>query len=642
MMLRAKPLSTILIHCSAAEDSTVQPVHVEDMEDTPPDDSPGDVLPEEHGSGEREPVQESSPASTYRERIAAAKFASERLKELARSLTRLCRESDPRFVQVGRDLAMVTQDVRTLTDTVRHAVSLIQNDQGKETALLKTEELVKAVFTALEEERNTINKNVDKVEDLVTQIFQCRRIKEIIDSINSLFRIVRVNIRIQCSARGLNEDMFEGVSDDLDHLSKTLHQITRQILNDIKQGAKSLAELEKSISEHINNMDQVFQLAKKVVSSAFNDIRQLMYGTETMIRSADAISKTVSQKVGEVVVGIQFHDSLNQRVEHIIHAFEDIIRLCGDDRGEVAEEHLGTSFIILDLQQRQLEQIRNEIRLVRERIESDFLAIESEVRGLGAILHDKQFREIGAQQFLGAIFSSLENTLTELNRLLTQGDGMLRQIEETASETKAIADDLLELKNNVSEIREETRVQAVNTIIMASNLGHRGKTIEVLAKEIQALSDKSSVLADDVEAIQVAVSRTVEALIAGTAGKVNHKHIDKDDLAREIHSIKYSFNEIMAVVSEITRQIEVSAGHIKTIRHALVFLNSLESHLDTVLLSINKTRTRLAPWEDRGTHDSEEIEQLIERYSMAQERMIHMFDRVDARQSEDDENDIFF
>lgn len=641
-MLSAKPLATILMHSTAAEDFTVEPAQAEDMEDTPPDDPPEDALPEEHRSGESDPEQKSSPTSTHRERIGAAKFASERLKELARSLTRLCRESDPRFVQVGRDLTVVTRDVRNLTDTVRHAVSLIQNDQGKETTLLKTEELVKAVFTALEEERKNINENVDKVEDLVSQIFQCRRIKEIIDSINSLFRIVRVNIRIQCSARGLNEEMFEGVSDDLDHLSKTLHQITRQILIDINQGAKSLGELEKAISEHINNMDDVSQLAKKVVSSAFNDIRQLIYGTETMIRSADSISKTVSQKVGEVVVGIQFHDSLNQRVEHIIHAFEDIIRLCENDRGEMPEEHLGTSFLILDLQQRQLEHIRNEIRLVRERIEADFLAIETEVKGLGAILHDKQFREIGAQQFLGELFSSLEVTLTELNRLLAKGEGMLQQIEDTAGETRAIADNLLELKNNVSEIREETRVQAVNTIIMASNLGHKGKTIEVLAKEIQVLSDKSSVLADDVEAIQVAVSQTVEALIACTAGKGNHKQIGKDDLASEINTIKYSFNEIMAVVSEITQQTEVSAAHIKTTRHALVFLNSLESHLDTVLLSINKARTKLAPWEDRGAHDSEEIKQLIERYSMAQERMIHMFDRVDARQNDDDEKDVFF
>lgn len=632
-------------HCSGASDSPANASHLSQamegaIEEQSCEDSPEEFLPKDDYGGKKTLDQDDSPTSTPRERIAAAQFTEKRLEELTRSLHKLCRESDPQFVKVGRDLTIVTQDVKKLTETVHHAVSLIQNDKGKETSLQKTEELVQDVFTSLTEERQSIDEGAVQVESLVSQIFQCRRIREMIDRINSLFRIVRVNIRIQCSARGLSDELFEDVSNDLDHLSKTLHQLTKQILRDINQGAKSLVKLQKSIFEHIKNIDQVFRQTKTIVANALNDIRQLMHGAETMIREADSISKKVSRKVDEVVISIQFHDSLNQRVEHIIHAFEDITRLCGYDNGEITEQHLGTAFIILDLQQRQLVQLSNEIRLVRERIESDFLAIEQAVEGLGGVLHDKQFREVGPQQFMGSLFTSLEGTMMELNFLLAEGDTMLGQIEETTGETRIIANNLIELKENVTEIREETRVQAVNTIIMASNLGQQGKTIEVLAKEIQALSDKSGVLADDIEAMQLAVSRTVEQLIAGTSrkGKQNHGN----SLKQEIRSIKSSFSEIMGVVAEITRQIEISGNHIKTTRAALFFLDSLSSLLDSIVLNINRIRDKLAFWDGKGTHDSVEIEQLIERYSMAQERMIHMFDRVDAEQDEKEESDVFF
>jgi len=605
----------------------------------PNDDSeqiPSEDLPVKHDDAH----PENSSGSTDKERFDAGKYTRKQLELLAQSLTKVCRESDPQFVDVGRKLTIVTRDVKKLTDTVHSAVNLMQNEEEGNASLKTVESLVQEIFSALSNDKEVIDKNVIQVKNLVSQIFKCDRLREMIDRINTLFRIVRINIRIQCSAQSLADEMFEDVSDDLEHLAKKLHHVTRQILKDVNQGAKSLTNLQKSITLHIKDMDEVLVQAKSIISKAFYDIRQLMHGTETMIREADSISKKVAEKVGEVVVGIQFHDSLSQRVEHIVHAFEDIGAICGNEEETATEEQLGTAFIIIDLQLRQLIQLSKEIKLVREQIEADFLSIESEVEGLGSILHDTQFRAVGPQQFLSTLFSSLEVTLKNLTSLLTEGKGMVQQIENAASETREIADNLLELRDNVSEIREETRVQAVNTIIMASTLGNKGKTIEVLAKEIQTLSDKSSVLADDVEAMQLAVDQAVSELMGNTVQK--EKYLSGNNLEEEIGSVKKSFREIIAVVTELTGQIEKSAKLIKDTRSSLVFLDQLENKLDFNVSVLNTTRDKLSVWKDKGTHNTEEIEQLVERYSMAQERMIHRFDQVDVSQETADDEDVFF
>ena len=589
---------------------------------------------------QNEPQHNNSSSSNYRERLTAAKYTFKQLELLSTALTKLCRESDPQFVNIGRELTMVTKDVQILTNTVHHAVSLIQNEEEGSTSIKTIEALVQEIFSALSKDKEVIDKDVIQVKNLVGQIFKCDRLKESINRINTLFRIVRINIRIQCSSQSLADEMFEGVSNDLEDLSKKLHYVTRQILKDVNQGAKSLTNLQKSITIHVKDMDMVLNEAKAIVSKAFYDIRQLMHATTTMIHEADSISKNVSGKVNQVVVGIQFHDSLSQRVEHIVHAFKDIEALCSNDEEKITEEHLGTAFIIIDLQLRQLLQINIEIKLVRERIEADFISIESEVVKLGSMLHDTQFREIGPQQFLGTLFSSLENTLKKLTSLLTEGEGMVEKIEYAATETRGIANNLLELKENVTEIREETRVQAVNTIIMASTLGNKGKTIEVLAKEIQTLSDKSSVLADDVEAMHLAVDQTVTELMSNTIEKENKRN-DKN-LEEEISSVKQSFSAIIAVVTQLTQQIEKSAKQIKETRLSLVFLDHLETKLDFNSSILKDTRDRLSAWEDKGTDNTDEIEQMVKRYSMEQERMIHMFEQVGVSQESTDDDDVFF
>lgn len=603
-------------------------------------DNNGEVAPLNRSAhAENNYIAKQAEETEIKERNKTAQSLSLQVDHLVRLLTRLSKECDPQFVQVGRDLTIVSEDVKKLTNAVYSAGNLIQEDGNEKNSLKEIELLVQDVFQALSEEREIINSNASQVTILVSDIFQCKRIREEINRINSLFRIVRINIRIQCHARGLDENQFEGVSQDLEQLSKKLHHVTKQILSDVNMGVKSLAKLQRNISGHLQHIDTVFQEAKKVVSRALHDINQLMHGTQTMINEADLKAKKIETRTGEVIVGIQFHDSLNQRIEHIIRALQDTKELCFDDCNGVTEKQLGTCFIILDLQIRQLNQLSREINLVSERIDGDFVSIEDEVNGMNSILHDQQFREISPQQFLSGFFSSLEETLLQLETLLEQGEGMLEQVEETANDTRLITDNLNELKENVSEIRDETKVQAVNTIIMASALGQKGKTIEVLAKEIQTLSNKSGVLADDVEALSLAVNQTIEDFTATTSA--NRKHINREELKSSISSFKKTFSDVIEATGEISNRVEVSGNHIRATRSSLLFLGTLKTNLNSIIEHMNKIQDQLLPWEACGAHDSEEIEKLKERYSMAQERMIHALEQPE-NETDEVEEDIFF
>ena len=560
------------------------------------------------------------------------------LAEAGQALGSLCRETDPVFIQTGRALRAVAGETHELTATIRMAAGLINGGQGG--TLGRLEQLVNSVLAKLSHDRAEIGRDLDQVRGLILQISDCTRINDIIDRISASFRAVRINIRIQCSAQLISDDMFRDVTDDIDTLSTTLTQITKQIKSDLANAAKNLATLERTVSANLLAAERVSVAARGVVTRAHGDIRQLLMGTETMIREASRRYEVIAGKVDEIVISVQFHDSLSQRTNHILHAFADITRLCTPGDAGPDPASLGSAFLILDLQHRQLTHLIGEITSVHDQIRQSFAVIGAEVKGLNSILLDTQFKAVGPEQFLGSLYTSLRVALRQLMELAGQGEEMIARIDEAAVQTRGVASRLMEIMGDVREMRDNTRLQAVNTIIMASNLGERGRTIQVLAKEISALSDQTTDLVDDVEVMQLAVSHKVEQLCRNW--KKDDGAISRKDLEKEINGIDDSYQEVVRSVGVVSAQINSSAGQIDRVQGGLRFIQYLQEELRTVAERVAQTRDLLLPWRDQAHSDSEEMAQLIKRYTMEQERLIHMFDRAEAEEIRQENEEVFF
>lgn len=562
------------------------------------------------------------------------------LAEAGRELDAICRNTDPLFIQTGRDLREVARETSALTEAIQRAARLVGGSGDEQGPLARSGLVVQDVLTRLTRDRQEIEQDLQQIRDLITQISDCRRINDAIDRISTSFRAVRINIRIQCSAQLISDDIFKDVTDDIDSLSRTLTQITKQIKNDLSAAVKKLVTLERTVSTNLLAAERVSASARGVVTRAYGDIKQLFAGTQSMIREASGRSEVITGKVDEIVVSIQFHDSLSQRANHILHAFADITRLCTPGESSIGPETLGSAFLIMDLQHRHLTHINDEISTVHSRIRGAFSLIGEEVKGLNSILLDNQFKAVGPEQFLRSLYNSLQKALLQLCQLVSEGAGMIEQINSAAADTRQVAGRLMEIMQDVLEMREETRLQAVNTIIMASNLGQRGRTIQVLAKEISALSEQTSELVSDVEVLQLAVNQKVEKLCQGWEMSVSGS--GKRELDDEINRIDGSYREVEEGFAALSVQIDTSCGHIETVYGSLRFIQHLREGLQAVTARVEQARDTLLPWQDLASSESAEMNQLIQRYTMEQERLIHMFDRAKTEQDPQGEADIFF
>lgn len=573
------------------------------------------------------------------ERIQVRPELCAQLEDAGLMLRRALDEATPHFMHSVRELWSVAGETRDLTRTMHDAASLIGNSGQEQNALNLSGKLIRDILAGLEKQENGISNDLTRVRDLVAQVSRYGSINERIETINSSFQAVRVNILIQCSAMHIDEAIFRDVTSDIEELSRTLRQVAQLIQEELFRASYNLTFLEKKISLNQQKAGRLTGNAKTVVQRASNDIGQLLRVTEKMIIEASERSTRMNQLIDEIVVNMQFHDSLSQRADHILHSFEDIRAMCRPENISPSPEQLGASHLILDLQHRQLNDIIENINEVHNQASESFSAIMKEIEGVTAIFQNQEFLGRGQNNQLGKLTNSLLNALTDLGKQLTLCRAMTDEIETTARSTKNVSGNLVSLVEEVREMHDQIRIQSVNTIIMATNLNENGRSIRVLAKEISALSERTGELLGEVDDLRKIVNQKVNSLCPDS----------KEDDAGEpvtheatIQTIKASYSELERQMAAIPPRVNAATGRIITILSGLRFMMQLRQQLQDVAHRIETARETASPWEGMASAAGEEISQLINRYTMQQERTVHAMEQDKLKAPLQLEEDIFF
>ncbi len=563
------------------------------------------------------------------------------VRELSTAITEACRETDPKFLQLGRDLQEIYTSAMELTSAIQTTASHLSLCEGGESCLDQTRFLIDNAWQSLNGGQKNIENSLGHVRDLIDHLEKFTSICEMITRIGLWFRVVGVNIEVECSIQGLSGDMFSGVSQEVSALSKKINQRVGDIRNDLTTAGNHLAALEHASSTSLVQIGGMAEKAEGIVRKSYEDIRQLMDETSTLIDTARAKSQIIGEKVGDVVVGIQFHDSMSQRIEHVIEALQDIDTLCMQSGKTEAAETLGSACLILDFQKRQLLNLTEEIRALALTTQGSFQVISGEVAEMSTKLADSRLTD-GRQKQAGANFiQPLQKGLRTLGGLLGTGNDMIEALHHSAGETALVSDHLLEMIIGVKKIREETHIMAINTIIMACQLGDKGRTIEVLAKEIRALADQTGEMVDGVTVIQSDIVSEVTALRDSIA--LEGTTISSVDLEHGLATIGDSYQQVQMGIGTVAKNAALLANRITAVAAQLSFLEDLGARMELSAQKVDQIQEALEPWRNSGQIHDENIQRLLTRYTMDQERLAHSQDKNQgANDAGEDDGDIFF
>lgn len=604
----------------------------------PPESSFTAEFPEcpAHNSSSR---QEESQVEEVR-RIELTQVASQieaSAREVSVSIAKACRETDPQFLRMGRDLQDIYGAAMGLTGSIQSiAMQLSQGEEGK-CCLDQAGFLVENGWQSLKGGQRNVENSLNHIHQLLGHLEKFASICDMITRIGLWFRVVGVNIEIECNSQNLSGDMFAGVSKEVNVLSQEINQMVGKIRNDLDSADSRLSSLASSSSTSLVEIRKMSDNAEGIVRRAFEDIRKLLAETSALIETATTKAHIIGKEVGEVVVGIQFHDSMSQRIEHIVEAFRDIQTLCEQSRNTEESETLGSAGIILDFQKKQLRNLREEIGNLTLTINGSFKVICSEIRDMNTELAGSRLAGNVKRQRGANLFKPLQQGLQHLGGLLATGNMMIEALHHSAAETATVANHLLEMISGVKQIKEETHIKAINTIIMANHLGNQGKTIEVLAKEIRSLADQTGEMVEGISVVQEDIASEVAVLRESITQESST--ISVADLEQGVESMGESYQQMQSGISAVAQDTETLANQINAVADQLSFLENLGTKMEISIEQVERMLEILAPWQQSGQTHDENILRLLARYTMEQERLVHKPD-TSRRQDEAGGSDI--
>lgn len=435
-------------------------------------------------------------------------------------------------------------------------------------------------------------------------------------------RVVGLNIGVESSRSAQFVDMFTVVSHETLHLSEKIIKIGENIREDAEATRNSQMAVHDKISDALSQLRKVADGAQEAVKNSGREIEQLMRFSLEVLEQAGAHTQEVSHQIGEIVAGIQIHDSMSQRISHIINALYDVEQFCA----EKPSDHKDTkkfcdAYTIVGIQCAQLKQTISDIEKVYDKSLRAFGKIHEEV---GRLIHSLSgFGLSGSDNGSSLEFEVLQSALLDLHQLLSQGTGLVEGIHATALEASETTARLSGYIEHVREISFETHLVALNAIVKALHLGEGGRTLEVLAGEVKSLSDQSNLFATRVAEILESVSASVQAMgtcyIGEARGTENNGSLDMG-----IQDITRAYEQYRTDSSALFQRAETLNDAITKIISTLDFLPALAEELRGQLRQLEDFARMI---EHRVGEDfeklSSETKKLAKRYTMRQERGIH-------------------
>ncbi len=559
------------------------------------------------------------------------------LADYQAALVEAGRGSEDDFLRLGRELEAIYADVNDLVaETLTTIRRTAGNDAGaEESVLVKIDGLVRRSLEDLNRRRGQVSGRLERIDAVGKRLKGLDRLCSAMERLAMNLRVVGFNIRVESARSTDSQDMFGVVSERINRLSDNVGRNAGQIREDVRDAADRQLAAGEGISLGLKRLDGLASGASAAVSGSVRDIQTLMSGALSAIEGAETHLIAISRQIGEVVAGIQIHDSMSQRISHINKALEDAAALCAPDaggelirHGEVDERRFTAAHSIIELQIAQLRRIISDIETGHDATQTAFDLIREEIQGLAASLLDLKTDTAGdlsGEEAARDPFESLRTDLLGLRDLMTEASDLVDRIQETADAAVATTERLEGHMTEVDGIGFEIRMIALNAIIKAAHLGETGSALEVVAQEVNILSDETNRFVDRVKGVLDGVVKQVRELDVNGTGKEEERAAGgAADLASGIAEVAAAYDRFRDASARILGRAGELESEIARTLSDLGFLPSLCHELSKLLERMEEIAAMLRPRIREDLRSSvDEVNRLTERYTMRLERGVH-------------------
>lgn len=453
--------------------------------------------------------------------------------------------------------------------------------------------------------KNMLASLSDSAESMQDLRYNCEKLQ----ASARLFQVLALNMRIQAATVAGGAELFD-----------TMVTATKQLAEDIAFVEDSVAMLiQKSLEASVRAKELLERQLPKILISkqrgsanldtVGTQLRDLRQGVSSGTRGLQEKSTRLSQGISEVVISLQFQDRTRQRIEHLVNTLQECSKL---------EPNLLESLLILTI-----AQIEDELTIIQNievQANKALHEMEQQLRGILSAL-DKQ----GGQNSANVDWGPLLGDLGKLVRITMEQQNIGKELEKEAwtglERFEASTEKVQEQLKTIIAWEVKSKVLALNSIILAGQLGEGGVGLAVISQEIVRKSEELSEVVAHIGKMATSMNQHREGTRlhspSGTNGENLLQLIQHAKIEIETYRDQMNKGAFSGLINEIQLSINSLQAVKKMANHFALAINTLEEFL-RLLTSRTNNRVPLLP--ELSTHSL--FEKIQSHYTMAEERII--------------------
>ncbi len=566
------------------------------------------------------------------------------IESLAGSLGEIAGRFEPHFIGLGDHLQTASEEALHLTGHTQSTIEVI-NGRNEDDLLGRVSKLAEAALAECNGCRTRMGGSLESIQVCVERLKALNGHTGAIEKIALVLRVIGLNIGVESSRSEEGRTMFGVVAKDVIALSQEIRETSSLLYRHAEEATQVQQDAYREVIGGFQEASKLADGAESSVREASAGVERLMSMAMTALENAEQHSRAISEQVGQVVGGIQFHDSMSQRLAHMVSALDALPRLCrlgpaGSNGRPGRGARLAEAAAVVRLQHTQLGQIVSDARAVhlesRAAFDTIYQKIDELVEGLVDFGSTQKAWSNGSGGDTDA-FRNLLHALKRLHGLLKRSAAMRTRIHQALKEAGVSAGRLADQSATVRRVSHAIHILALNAIVKAAHMNERGRTLEVLAQEVRTLSHQANAFVDQyhhlLDDITAASGQQPEAGVgAADADGVG------DQIGQGVEQIAAAYENFQAGAQRAVGAAEDLKQRIQIIQRDLEFFSDLDSVLSQHQSQMAAMRTELDRWVPKGDAEATSlVSQLSQRYTMQKERMVHseVFDAIGADASPD-------
>ena len=561
------------------------------------------------------------------------------LLALGSDLESLGESTEGEFLSIGEKLQGFYQraaDISKISSTVARLMS------GEE--LGAAIEGFRNVFDRMKRLEGESRRNTKTLRDVLENI---ARLNHHVDGFSKTIRHLRVlcvSTRIESARMGDHSADFETLADEVGKLSLEIESRCFQLL----ASSDSLSQLIGQTLAKVLDLETAQQTQAGIVfDKTMSSLESLMERHGLSASGAGKIStryETVSQRIGEIVTSMQFHDITRQRIEHVHQALAGLgphERSAGNGerrkdgrfllgfrriRPEGTGKHLRLVGDVSDLQIAQLNYAREELVSAVNNILDNLSALADLVSEMAR----ETFEMAGAADETGQSFlTGVEAGFSSVTSALNAYGETDRELSLATGSVGSMLGQMSVHTGNIEAIGEKIKLIALNAIVKVCHVGEEGATLGVLAEAVHQLSVETRERTEKASEALRSITSASESLCAAVSADGNDKAGELafvgEALRSQLQTLQNVNQDIVSLLTQmnldgcsLSGDIRKTIDEVHVHRRVDQVISNVVSGLDEIV-AFSRSK---GPADDQADR-TERMEALEATYTMQGEREVH-------------------